>query len=140
MSTAILFEGESGFRFCKTKDLISSLWSSLIHSQKRASCSKSAADLLQVAVIKPMSGCVRIACSSLMTTSLLQVVNRLAASCDLQACCKLRTADLLQIANCRLAASCELQACCKLRTADLLQVVEIGLAYHIDKTIKKHKK
>ena len=85
-----------------------------LHSQKRASCSKSAADLLQVAIIKPISGCVRIACSGLMTTSLLQVVNRLAASCELQTCCKLRTADLLQIVNCRLAANCELQTCCKL--------------------------
>ena len=60
-----------------------------LHSQKRASCSKSAADLLQLAIIKPISGCVRIACSGLMTTSLLQVVNRLAASCELQTCCKL---------------------------------------------------
>ena len=63
-------------------------WNGL-HSQKRASCSKSAADLLQVAIIKPISGCVRIACSGLMITSLLQVVNRLAASCELQTCCKL---------------------------------------------------
>ena len=35
-----------------------------------------------------------------MTTSLLQVVNRLAASRDLQTCCKMRTAGLLQVANC----------------------------------------
>ena len=120
-----------------------------LHSQKRASCSKSAADLLQVAVIKPISGCFRIACSGLMTTSLLQVVNRLAASFELQACCKLRTGNLLRIANVRLAASCERQTCCKLRAADLLgklriadllQVVEIRLAYHIDKAIKKHRK
>ena len=33
-----------------------------------------------LAVIKPISGCVHIACSSLMITSLLQVVNRLDAS------------------------------------------------------------
>ena len=42
-----------------------------------------AASLLQAcgfAVIKPISGCVRIACSGLMITSLLQVVNRLNAS------------------------------------------------------------
>ena len=41
-----------------------------------------AASLLQacyLAVIKPISGCVRIACSDLMTTSLLQVVKKLAA-------------------------------------------------------------
>ena len=64
-----------------------------IHSQKRASCSKSAADLLQIAIIKLISGCVRIACSDLMTTSLLQVVNcRLAASCELQTCSKLSIA------------------------------------------------
>ena len=69
---------------------------------------KSAADLLQVAIIKPISGCVRIACSGLMTTSLLQVVNRLDANCELQACCKLRTAELQQVVNCRLAASCQL--------------------------------
>ena len=50
----------------------------VIHSQKRASCSKSA-------ITKPISGCVRIACSGLMITSLLQVVNRLAASCELHA-------------------------------------------------------
>ena len=44
-----------------------------VHSQKRASCSKSA-------ITKPISGCVRIACSGLIITSLLQVVNRLGAS------------------------------------------------------------
>ena len=41
------------------------------------------ASLLQacyLAVIKPISGCVHIACSGLMITSLLQVVNRLDAS------------------------------------------------------------
>ena len=47
--------------------------------------------------------CVRIACSGLIISSLLQVVNRLAASCEL-------TADLMQVVNYRLAASCELQA------------------------------
>ena len=51
---------------------------SLERSQKRVSCSKSAAGLL-LAVIKPISGCVGIACSGLILTSLLQVVNRLAA-------------------------------------------------------------
>ena len=42
---------------------------------------------LQSAITKPISGCVRIACSGLMIiiTSLLQVVNRLAASCELRA-------------------------------------------------------
>ncbi len=55
-----------------------------IHSQKRTSCSKSAAGLLQLAIIKAISGCVRIACSGLMISSLLQVVNRLDASCELQ--------------------------------------------------------
>ena len=49
-----------------------------IHSQKRASCSKSP-------ITKPISGYVRIACSGLMITSLLQVVNRFAASCELHA-------------------------------------------------------
>ena len=48
----------------------------IVHSQKRASCSKSA-------IATPISGCVRIACSGLMITSLFQVVNRLAASCEL---------------------------------------------------------
>ena len=47
-----------------------------LHSQKRASCSKSP-------ISKPISECVRIACSGLMIKSLLQVVNRLAASCEL---------------------------------------------------------
>ena len=56
----------------------------IIHSQKRTSCSKSAAGLLQLAIIKAISGCVRIACSGLMISSLLQVVNRLDASCELQ--------------------------------------------------------
>ncbi len=51
---------------------------SLIHSQKRAGGSKSA-------ITKPISGCVRIDCSGLMITSLLQVDNRLAASCKLHA-------------------------------------------------------
>ena len=44
------------------------------------------ANLLQaccLAVIKPMSGCVCIACSRLMITSLLQVVNRLKAAFQL---------------------------------------------------------
>jgi hypothetical protein len=36
------------------------------------------------AIIKPISGCVHIACSGLIISSLLQVVNRLAASCDTQ--------------------------------------------------------
>ena len=49
-----------------------------VHSQKRASCSKSA-------ITQSISRCVRIACSGLMITSLLQVVNRLAASCKLHA-------------------------------------------------------
>ena len=52
-------------------------WGSL-HRQKRASCRKSP-------IAKPISGCVRIACSGLMITSLLQVANRLAASCELHA-------------------------------------------------------
>ncbi len=38
------------------------------------------------AITKPISGCVRIACSALMITILLlHVVNRLAASCELHA-------------------------------------------------------
>ena len=57
-------------------DVISTLVDSVRHAQVAAS-------LLQacyLAVIKPLSGCVRIACSGLMITSLLQVVNRLDAS------------------------------------------------------------
>ena len=49
-----------------------------LHSQKRTSCSKSP-------ISKPISGCVCIAYSGLMITSLLQDVNRLAASCELHA-------------------------------------------------------
>ena len=56
----------------------------IVHSQKRANCSKSL-------ITKPISGCVPIACSTLMITSLLQVVN----------------IDLPQVANC-------MQAWCKL--------------------------
>ncbi len=47
-------------------------------SQKCTSCSKSP-------ITKSISGCVRITCSGLMITSLLQVVNKLAASCELHA-------------------------------------------------------
>jgi hypothetical protein len=82
----------------------------------------------------------RMACDSLLTKSLLQVVNRLDASCELQAWCKLWTADfdascelqawcklwtadLMQVVNCRLDASRELQTWCKSWTADLMQVV-----------------
>jgi hypothetical protein len=54
--------------------------SGCVHSQKRASCSKSAADLMQLAIIKPISGCVRMACSGLIISSLMQVVIRLDAS------------------------------------------------------------
>ena len=52
----------------------------VIYTAKNAqvSCSKSA-------ITKAISGCVRIVCSGLMITSLLQVVNRLAASCELHA-------------------------------------------------------
>ena len=108
---------------------------------------------MQLAIIKPISGCVRIACSGLIISSLLQVVNRLAASCELQIWCKLWTAGLMQprtqaqitknrhttvllyrsvaklmqVVNCGLAASCELQAWCKLWTADLMQVVSCRL-------------
>jgi hypothetical protein len=60
-----------------------------IHSQKHASCSTSA-DLLQLAIMKPISGCIHIACSGLTISSLLQVVNcRFDASCELQMWCKL---------------------------------------------------
>ena len=50
-----------------------------VHSEKRASSSKSAAGLC-LAIINPISGWVRIACSSLIIPSLLQVVNRLSSS------------------------------------------------------------
>ena len=56
-------------------------------------------------ITKPISGCIRIACSGLMITSLLQVVNRLAASCELHAR--------------RLDASCFMQA--SLVFPDLMQ-------------------
>ena len=52
------------------------------YSVQTARNAHGAASLLQpcyFAVIKPISGCVCIACSDLMITSLLQVVNRLAA-------------------------------------------------------------
>ena len=52
---------------------------------------------------------IRMACDSLLTTSLLQVVKRLVASCQ-QTCCKL------------IVITCHQQTCCKLTTG-LLQVV-----------------
>ena len=64
-----------------------------LQSQKRASCSKSA-------ITKPISGCVRIACFSLMITSLLQVVYRLTASCELHADLFHQLAASLQISRC----------------------------------------
>ena len=84
-----------------------------------------AASLLQacyLAVIKPISGCVRIACSGLMITSLLQVVNRLDASC------------LSRLFIHKLDASCfnNLQQVCKYKRAtnqiftDLLQFDEVN--------------
>ncbi len=68
-----------------------------LHSQKRASCSQSA-------ITKPISGCVRIACSGLMITSLLQVVNKLAATCELPA-------GLMQVVSltCNKSANIKLQ-------------------------------
>ncbi len=84
--------------------------------QKR--CSKSP-------ITKPISGCVRIACSGLTIISLLQVVNRLAASWKLHADL-MQIADftsLMQVAN-KLYQACEHQTCCNLTFADLLQVDE----------------
>ena len=49
----------------------------LLHGQKRAVLRKACQHLV---INKPISGCVRMACDSLLTTSLLQVVNRLDAS------------------------------------------------------------
>ena len=58
------------------------------------------ASLLQacyLALIRPISGCVNIACSGLMITSLPQVVNRFDASCfnNLQQVCKYQVASSL---------------------------------------------
>ena len=67
-----------------------------VHGQKRASCSKSVDIFQQTCYSKPISGCVRVDCDSLLTTSLLEVIN---------------VQDLLQV-DCqkfviyRLAASC----------------------------------
>jgi hypothetical protein len=114
----------------------------LVHSQKRASCSRSA--VMQLAIIKPISrmrshrllrfdniksvaSCQQTWCK-LWTAGLMQVVNcRLDASCELQTWCKLWTAGLMQVVNCRLDAICELQTWCKLWTADLMQVVNCRL-------------
>ena len=60
---------------------------------------------------KPISGCVRMACVSLLTTNLLQVFDRLVASsiivktCYPQACCKLfqQVVTSLQMTNCNKA-------------------------------------
>ncbi len=61
------------------------------HSQKRASCSKSA-------ITKPLSGCVRIACSSLMITKCML---RLDVSCfiNLQQVCKYQVAASLMFTD-----------------------------------------
>ena len=69
-----------------------------------------AASLLQaclLTVIKPISGCVRIACSGWMITSLLQVVNRLAAS----SLSRLLSTSLMQVVSttCSKAADIKLQ-------------------------------
>ena len=49
----------------------------LLRSNKRARC----VEIFSTKLInKPISGCVGMACDSLLTTSLLQVVNRLVAS------------------------------------------------------------
>ena len=62
---------------CATMALLVSVlfYGGVIHGQKRASCSK-------FPITKLIS---RNACSGLMITSLLQVVNKLAASCELHA-------------------------------------------------------
>ena len=52
---------------------------SFIHVTKNAQVASSLLQACYLAVIKPISGCVRIACSGLMITGLLQVVNMLAA-------------------------------------------------------------
>ena len=88
-----------------------------LHSQKRASRSKSA-------ITKPISGCVHIACSGLMITSLLQVLNRLAASCELHA-------GLMQIVSstCSNETTCSKSANIKLQQVvftDLMQLDEVN--------------
>ena len=67
---------------------------------KRASCSKSPA------ITKLISGCVRIACSGLMITSLLQVVYKLAASRELHA-------GLMQVVSLTFAATLQISSCSK---------------------------
>ena len=49
------------------------------YNQKRTSCSKFV-DILQQLDQKPISGCICMACNSLLTTNLVQLANRLAAS------------------------------------------------------------
>ena len=85
----------------------------ILPSQKCPSSSKSAADLLQLAIIKAISGCVRIACSDLMVACMMQGV-----------CCKLQNAVLMQIVVHRLDASCKTQTCCTLSSTDLMQVAK----------------
>ena len=77
----------------------------------------------RLVINKPISGCVRMACDSLFTTSLFQVVNRLDASCHQQTWCKLSSTDLMQVVTNRLDASCHQQTWCKLSRTDLMQVV-----------------
>ena len=57
----------------------------LIYTAKNAQVATSLLTTWNKLVVnKPISGCVRMACDSLFTTSLLQVVNRLDASCHQQ--------------------------------------------------------
>ena len=92
----------------------------LLHSQKRASCSKSA-------ITKPISGCVRIACSGLMMASLLQVVNRLAASCELHAgLMQVVSSTFSKSANIKLQQVCKYQVAASLMFKDLMQFDEVN--------------
>ena len=52
----------------------------LLHSNKRARCNKCVEIFSTKLINKPISGCVRMACDSLLTTSLLHVVIRFVAS------------------------------------------------------------
>ena len=51
---------------------------------------------------KPISECVRMACDSLLTTSLLEVTKLIVKTCYPQACCKLfqRAVRSLEMASC----------------------------------------
>ena len=116
-----------------------------IHSQKRASCSKSAVGFVALLLSsRHQDACVCIACFGLIITRLLLVVNRLAASslstsllqvhCQ-QAWCKFivnkldassLSTSLMQVVSTVCSKDCKYQVATSLIFTDLLQLDEVN--------------